>query len=250
MSSPASLRALSALPALKESLIRYAATTQESLGQADQEIARTLAWLQERNAYWNHQAATRRQRFAQAQDALAACRSSKDRADCSGPARELAAAQAAVREAEAALEIMRVQTRQITEAAARYHKVARAFRTLLAERLPLARSYLEKRIAAVSAYTALGSESSGISPAAGTNPLGAFVKDHDQRMRLGEDVGDTTREFIELVAHELRDPGSTTADLASATNTAQVTAEAVVMHAAIVGAVMGGQIWNRFRGRE
>lgn len=257
MSSPANLRSRSVLPELKSSISRYAGEAQESLDRADQEIHRTLEWLRERQNYWNNQTQPRLQRLGQAKAGLDKCEavaSRHGRADCSGPARELASAQAALREAEEALNLLRSETQRVTQAVEHYQAQARQYKTLLTDRVPHALARLEQRSAAVETYVAFSKTDqrgpSAIGTGAGKDGQGSqAVSLTKQRQRneaaakAAQDIAEENIPFAMLLNEEIRVPGS----ISSSPDNALLVSQATVFDAAVVGAAAGGWLWNHLR---
>jgi len=76
MSPSANVQAIHSLEDLKGALGRFRGEARETLQAAEQEIRRTLDWLQERLNYWRSEVRRRQEKMWQAQEALARCRAS------------------------------------------------------------------------------------------------------------------------------------------------------------------------------
>lgn len=75
----------------------------------------------------------------------------------------------------------------------------------------------------------------------------ALARELQQRkatFEMTQDVAESNIELLETLLVKLRTPDSISADPA---NAAQVMAESAVMNATILGAVVGGRLWNHFR---
>lgn len=159
MSLSAQVRSIQALEDLKGALGHFGGEAQMALQAAEQEIRRTLDWLQERLNYWRTEVQRRQEEVRQARADLASCRASgyyeDDRyhaPDCSAEERALYEAQVRLREAEEELRNVQQWMKAVGEAVATYRTQAQRLGWLIAVDLPKANAFLERKIAELQAY--------------------------------------------------------------------------------------------------
>lgn len=76
MSASANVQSIQALDDLRAALGRFQEQAQEALAASEQEIRRTLDWLNERRNHWQSEVRRRQAAVAQAQAALSRCQAS------------------------------------------------------------------------------------------------------------------------------------------------------------------------------
>jgi hypothetical protein len=161
---------IQALGELKATLNRFSAEAQEAFNAAEIEIRRTLDWLQERLTYWRNEVRRRQEVLAQAQRALDLCRASGYRDPQTGAYVEppCTAQREAMRRAwtylnEAETELRKVQewARLVQQAADDYRRQAQRLHAWLNGELPKATAFLERKMATLQSYVALGAPSGG-----------------------------------------------------------------------------------------
>jgi hypothetical protein len=187
MSISAHVQSIQALDELKGALGRFRGEAQEVLNAAEQEIRRTLDWLQERLNHWQNEVRRRQEEVRRAAAALARCQASGyvDRdgryhaPDCSAYEHALHQAELRLHEAEAELANVRRWLAQVQQAADAYELQARRLRTQLGAELPKADAFLGRKIADLQAYLAVtapagvgvAAVAGGTSPIVGTSSL-------------------------------------------------------------------------------
>lgn len=156
---------IQALADLKAAFTRFSHETQEALNATDIELRRTLDWLQERLAYWQREVRRREQILAQAERALAACRAAgyynpKTGAyiepPCTAQWEAVRRARIYLEEAQAELRTVQEWTRLVQQAATDYGRQAQRLRAWLSGDLPKANAFLERKIATLQSYVAMG----------------------------------------------------------------------------------------------
>jgi len=160
MSPSAQVQSIQALDDLKGALGRFAGESQEALQAAEQEIRRTLDWLQERLNHWQNEVRRRQEEVRRAEVALARCQASGyyDREghyhapDCSAYEHALRQAQIRLQEAESELRSVQQWMKVVGEAVAAYRTQAQRLGQLLATDLPKAEAFLQHKIADLHAY--------------------------------------------------------------------------------------------------
>ena len=175
MSLSAHVRSIQALEDLKGALGRFDGEAQMALQAAEQEVRRTLDWLQERLNYWRSEVQRRREEVRQAQADLASCLASgyyEDghyyEPDCSAEEQALYQAQVRLHEAEAELRNVQRWMKAVGDAVAAYRTQAQRLGRLIATDLPKANAFLEHKIAELQAYLAVAAPTGavGVMPAA------------------------------------------------------------------------------------
>ena len=163
MSPTANVRAIHTLEELKGALGRFGGEARGALQAAEQEIRRTLDWLQERHNYWRSEVRRRREEVRQAEADLDSCLASGyDDEDgryhapnCSAEEHALHQAQVRLREAEEELQNVRRWMKVVGEAVDTYRVQAQRLSRLIAADLPKANAFLERKIAELERYRAL-----------------------------------------------------------------------------------------------
>jgi hypothetical protein len=162
MSLSAQVRSIQALEDLKGALGRFGGEAQMALQAAEQEIRRTLDWLQERLNYWRSEVQRRQEEVRQARADLASCRASgyyeNDRyhaPDCSAEEHALRQAQVRLHEAEEELQNVQRWMKAVSEAVDTYRVQAQRLGRLIVTDLPKANAFLERKIAELQAYLAV-----------------------------------------------------------------------------------------------
>jgi len=165
----AQVRSIQALEDLRGAVGRFGGEAQIVLQAAEQEIRRTLDWLQERLNYWRSEIQRRQEEVRQARADLASCRASgyyeDDRyhaPDCSAEERALYEAQVRLREAEEELRNVQQWMKAVGEAVATYRTQAQRLGRLIATDLPRANVFLERKIAELQAYLAVTAPTVGV----------------------------------------------------------------------------------------
>ncbi|MFQ5342053.1 MAG: hypothetical protein ACE5F6_10960 [Anaerolineae bacterium] len=177
MSPSANVLAIHALEELKVALGRFGGEAQAALRTAEQEIRRTLEWLQERQAHWEREVRRRQEEVRQARAALERCRASARHdpktgrshvPDCSRYEHALAQARGCLREAEAELRNVREWSRQVQQTAADYQRQAQRLAAMLSNDLPKATALLGRKITTLQPYVAMTAPAgqAGMRPAA------------------------------------------------------------------------------------
>jgi hypothetical protein len=173
----AQVRSIQALEDLKGALGRFGGEAQMALQAAEQEIRRTLDWLQERRNYWCSEVQRRQEEVRQARADLASCRASgyyeDDRyhaPDCSAEERALYEAQVRLREAEEELRNVQQWMKAVGEAVATYRTQAQRLGRLITTELPKANAFLERKIAELQAYLAVTAPTMGVGALPATAP--------------------------------------------------------------------------------
>jgi len=174
------VRSIQALEDLKGALGRFGGEAQMALQAAEQEIRRTLDWLQERLNYWRSEVQRRQEEVRQARADLASCRASGyyegDRyhaPDCSAEERALYEAQVRLREAEEELRNVQQWMKAVGEAVTTYRTQAQRLGRLIATDLPRANVFLERKIAELQAYLAVTAPTVGVGALSATAPSGS-----------------------------------------------------------------------------
>jgi len=173
MSQSANVRSVQALGELKGALSCFQGEAQDALQAAEQEIRRTLDWLQERLNHWRNEVSRRQEEVARAGAALTRCQASgyTDRdgryhaPNCSAYEQALRQAQARLREAEAELRNVQEWTRRVQQANGDYQRQAQRLTTMLNSDLPRGTALLGRKIAVLHSYAALQVPSAPISAA-------------------------------------------------------------------------------------
>jgi DNA repair exonuclease SbcCD ATPase subunit len=176
MSLSAQVQSIQALDDLKGALGRFAGEGQEALQAAEQEIRRTLDWLQERLNHWQNEVRRRQEEVRRAEAALARCQASGyyDREghyhapDCSAYERTLRQAQIHLQEADAELRNVQRWTQLVQQAIGKYHAQARRLQDLATVHTEKAQAFLGRAIADLEKYLAVVPSlvsSSGVAPA-------------------------------------------------------------------------------------
>lgn len=180
MSLSVHVRSIQALEDLKGALGRFGGEAQMALQAAEQEIRRTLDWLQERLNYWRSEVQRRQEEVRQARADLASCRASGyyegDRyhaPDCSAEERALYEAQVRLREAEEELRNVQQWMKAVGEAVTTYRTQAQRLGRLIATDLPRANVFLERKIAELQAYLAVTAPTVGVGALSATAPSGS-----------------------------------------------------------------------------
>lgn len=163
MSQSANVRSVQALGELKGALSCFQGEAQDALQAAEQEIQRTLDWLQERLNHWRNEVSRRQEEVARAGTALTRCQASgyTDRdgryhaPNCSAYEQALRRAQSRLREAEAELRNVQEWTRRVQQANGNYQRQAQRLATVLNGDLPRGTALLGRKIAILHSYTAL-----------------------------------------------------------------------------------------------
>ena len=162
MSPTANVRAIRSLEELKGALGRFGGETREALQAAEQEIRRTLDWLQERLNYWRSEVWRWQEEVRQAEADLDSCLASGyDDEDgryhapnCSAEEHALRQAQVRLREAEAELQNVQRWMKAVGEAVAQYRVQARRLQDLADTRTEKAQAFLGRKISDLEQYTA------------------------------------------------------------------------------------------------
>jgi hypothetical protein len=163
MSQSANVRATQTLSELQGALARFGAEAREALAAADQDVRRTLDWLQERLNHWQNEVRRRQEEARRTEAALARCLASayRDRngydhtPDCSAYEQAVFQAQRRLQEAEAELRNVQEWLRLLGEAAAPYRAQSQRLSRQLAMDLPSADAFLGRRLAELQAYLAV-----------------------------------------------------------------------------------------------
>jgi hypothetical protein len=163
MSASAHVQSIQALDDLKGALGRFRGEAQEALGAAEQEICRTLDWLQERLNHWQNEVHRRQEEVRRAAAALARCQASgyTDRdghdhtPDCTAYEHTLQQTQRRLQEAEMELANVRRWLAQVQQVVGDYALQARRLATQLGDDLPKADALLGRKIADLQAYLAV-----------------------------------------------------------------------------------------------
>ena len=145
MSPTANVRAIRSLEDLRGALGRFGGEARESLQAAEQEIRRTLDWLQEWLNYWQRE-------VERCQRAYDACMRSQDR---DGRGSSCNAEAAALRRAEAELANVRRWLAQVQQAVGSYHVQARRLQDLATTHTEKAQAFLERKVAELEQYRAV-----------------------------------------------------------------------------------------------
>jgi len=162
VSPSANVRSIEALSELRTALVRYRAEVQASLRRLEQERQRTQAWLAERQRHWQFQVRQCQDAVRQAQAALARCQSSahsdpksgrRHIPDCHAYEAALVQARARLRAAEGELQNVQRWMRLVDEAGTDYQRRARRLTTFVETDLVEAQVVLERKAAALNAYT-------------------------------------------------------------------------------------------------
>jgi hypothetical protein len=175
MSTSAHVQSIQALDELKGALGRFRGEAQEVLNAAEQEIRRTLDWLQERLNHWQNEVRRRQEEVRRAAAALARCRASGyvDRdgryhaPDCSAYEHALHQAELRLHEAEAELANVRRWLAQVQQAVGDYQVQARRLAAQLGNELPKADAFLGRKVATLQSYVSIGIPSGGAVPLLG-----------------------------------------------------------------------------------
>ena len=165
----AQVLSIQALEAFKGHLTRFNAQAQEILNATEIEIRRTLDWLQERLNYWRNEVRRRQEILAQAERALAACRAGGwydkngyyHEPPCTAQWDAVRRARTYLAEAEAELRTVQEWTRLVERQAEEYHRQAQRLKAWLDGELPKANAFLERKLATLHAYMAMGIASGG-----------------------------------------------------------------------------------------
>jgi DNA repair exonuclease SbcCD ATPase subunit len=173
----AQVRSIQALEDLKGALGRFGCEAQMALQAAEQEIRRTLDWLQERLNYWRSEVQRRQEEVRQARADLASCRASgyyeDDRyhaPDCSAEEHALRQAQVRLHEAEEELQNVQRWMKAVSEAVDTYRVQAQRLGRLIVTDLPKANAFLERKIAELQAYLAVTAPTMGMGALPATAP--------------------------------------------------------------------------------
>jgi len=189
MTPSAQVQSIQALDDLKGALGRFAGESQEALQAAEQEIRRTLDWLQERLNHWQNEVRRRQEEVRKAAAAQARCQASGyyDRdghyyaPDCSAYERALRQAQIRLQEAESELRNVQQWMKVVGEAVAAYRTQAQRLGQLLATDLPKAEAFLGRASATLQSYVTMTVPPSGVSaptePTLSTTPPMQAVAD-------------------------------------------------------------------------
>jgi hypothetical protein len=165
MSGSVNVRSIQALDELKTAINRFASEAPEPVRALEREAMRTLEWLEKRRHYWEQAVRTAQDAVRGAEAALAYCRASArfdpqtGRAyvpDCSGYEMELRRAVARLREAEENLHAARRWQQTVQEQTGAYQRQAQRFAGMVASDLPKATALLDRKVAALQSYAALG----------------------------------------------------------------------------------------------
>lgn len=165
MSQSANLRSLQTLEDLKSALGRFRGEAQEALLAIEQEIRRTLDWLQERQNHWQHQVRRRQDDVHRAAAALARCQASGyyDREgryyppNCTREEQVLRQAEVQLRQAEAELHNVGQWLRQVQQAVTDYQLHARRLRELATTHTEKSQTYLGRVITDLQLYLTVAS---------------------------------------------------------------------------------------------
>jgi len=164
------VRSIQALEDLKSALGRFGGEAQMALQAAEQEIRRTLDWLQERLKYWRSEVQRRREEVRRAEADLNHCLTSGyydehgryHAPNCSIEERALRQAQVRLREAEEELRNVQHWMKVVGEAVATYRTQAQRLGRLIVTDLPRANVFLERKIAELQAYLAVAAPTVGV----------------------------------------------------------------------------------------
>lgn len=171
MRGSANVLAIHALDELKSALARFGGEAREALQSAEQEIRRTLEWLEERQAHWQREVRRWQEEVRRAQAALERCRASARHdpktgrshvPDCSGYEHALAQARAGLREAEVELRNVREWSRQVQQAVTDYQRQAQRLVAMLNDDLPKATALLGRKTADLHRYTMMTAPSGSV----------------------------------------------------------------------------------------
>lgn len=160
--SGVNVRAISALSDLRGALGKFAGEAGATLQAAEQEIKTTLAWLEERRAYWRAEVRRREAQVESARRDLANCqrqqRDSRDK-ESRQSAPSCAQEEAALRQAQRALEAAQQELRNVEQwlqktqaAVAAYRQQAQRLQTLATQQTPKAQALLSRKVADLEAY--------------------------------------------------------------------------------------------------
>lgn len=171
--SRANVRAISALSDLRGALGQFAGEAQENLRAAEQEIQRTLAWLEQRRAYWRAEVRRCEAAVQAAARALSACLASPPTCysdghggqhctppDCSAQAAALRRAQQKLTQAQAELRNVEQWLQHVQNAVEAYRPHARRLQHVAAAEIPKAQALLNRKVGELEAYTNLLAPSS------------------------------------------------------------------------------------------
>ncbi len=165
MSPSANVQSVQALNDLKVALGRFAGDTRDALQTSEQEIRRTLDWLQERLNHWQGEVRRTQEEARRVQTVLARCQASgyTDKngnyhaPDCRIYEQELRESQRRLRETEAELRNAQQWARQVQQAVTEYQVQARRLQELATSQTPKAQAYLERAISDLQHYQAVAS---------------------------------------------------------------------------------------------
>jgi hypothetical protein len=160
MSSSAKVLDIFTLENLKGALTRFEGEAKEALQAADQEIHRTLDWLQERLNHWQNQVRRWQAEVDRAKSVLARCQASGYRDErgnyhppnCSAYELDLRQAQAGLGEAEAELRNVQQCMRLVQQAATDYQRQAQRLGQMLTTDLVKAKAFLDRKFADLARY--------------------------------------------------------------------------------------------------
>jgi hypothetical protein len=180
MGASANVQSIQSLDDLRRALGRFQGQAQEALDAAEQEIRRTLDWLQERHNHWLNEVHRRQEVVRQAQAALARCQASGSydkngyyhAPNCSAYERALREAQTRLREAEAELANVRHWLTQVQEAVAAYHLQARRLEIVATTRAEKAKAFLGQALLDLERYMAVALPAAAIGASISSQPLG------------------------------------------------------------------------------
>jgi len=198
MSESANVRAIHTIRDLQTALGRFSGEANESLMAADQEIRRTMEWLQERLYHWQRQVERWRQEVQRARTALEQCQRSGDPRhppDCSAFEAALAHAERRLQEAEAELDNVRRWISRVQQAVGTYQVQARRLQNLATAHTEKGQASLGQVLADLERYQAITFSTTGVVPPQRLTPpqKGARQEERDRDIFGGEKTRITVR---------------------------------------------------------
>lgn len=172
MSNQAAVHSIDALRDLRVAMALFGDDVMSALGAVDMEVRRTLQWLQhDRRNYWENQIKRRREQVASAKSEVFRRKLAKtaDYTPAMSEQKELLRnAEAALREAEMKIVLVKKWEPMLQQAALEYHGSTRRIKDLASGDVPRAVAALERMVLALEAYLSVTppSDAGEISPLA------------------------------------------------------------------------------------
>ncbi len=158
MASHANVRSVDALKRFRAALLRFCEVAERALGEADNELSRTLDWVDStQSAHWRREIASRTEDISTARAAVfrREIRSTSDTPGATEERKELTAARVRLREAEDRTRTVKAWSRRLREEADRYYATVERLSGAVHTELPEAAVRLGRMIENLEAYLAI-----------------------------------------------------------------------------------------------